>query len=169
MPNTTRQSLAITWWGCCSRDTPISIGFGYAAPTKNTAAANSGMSCLKFMPVIIARDGTRVAGSGEPSGVSHSHKTVKAITTVAPRASKALCSAHSTYWSSTAEFAPLDDQVPSAHSPSCSKAHISASPSMSVSRRTTRASFRRHVSLVARGSSQNGSAQPIAGAGRRIG
>ena len=86
---------------------------------------------------------TRVAGSGEPSGVSHSHKTVKAITMVAPRASKALCSAHSTYWSSTAEFAPLDDQVPSAHSPSCSKAHISASPSMSVSRRTARASFRR--------------------------
>jgi hypothetical protein len=32
----------------------MSIGFGYAAATKNTAAANNGISCLRFMPIFIA-------------------------------------------------------------------------------------------------------------------
>jgi hypothetical protein len=33
----------------------MSIGFGYAAATKNTAAANNGISCLRFMPIFIAQ------------------------------------------------------------------------------------------------------------------
>jgi len=35
------------------------IGFGYAAARKNTAAANNGISCLKFISMMIARDRQR--------------------------------------------------------------------------------------------------------------
>ena len=56
-PKITRQILAINWCGCCSRDTLMSIGFGYAAAKKNIAAATNGISCLKFTPAIIAPAG----------------------------------------------------------------------------------------------------------------
>jgi len=48
-PNATRQSLAISCCGCGSRDIFSNIAFGYTAPTRKTAATNSGMSCLRFI------------------------------------------------------------------------------------------------------------------------
>jgi hypothetical protein len=43
----------------------MSIGFGYVAARKNTAAANNRIGCFKFISTIIARDRSTVAGSGE--------------------------------------------------------------------------------------------------------
>jgi hypothetical protein len=43
----------------------MSIGFGYVAARKNTAAANNRISCFKSISTIIARDRPTVAGSGE--------------------------------------------------------------------------------------------------------
>src|SRR5499427_7427027 len=48
-PNATRQSLAISCCGCGSRDIFSNIALGYTAPTRKTAATNSGMSCLRFI------------------------------------------------------------------------------------------------------------------------
>src|SRR5436190_22733783 len=53
----TRQVVEVSWCGCGSHDTRMSIGCEYAAGKKNTAAATNGISCLKVTPAIIARAG----------------------------------------------------------------------------------------------------------------
>jgi hypothetical protein len=51
-PKATRHNLAISCCGCGSRIIFRNIAFGYAAPTKKTAATNSGISCLRVMLVL---------------------------------------------------------------------------------------------------------------------